>query len=125
MEQAQRISGLLPMKLELPKVGRVIELEGLAAAEQVEFRYEDWWSRARRLWLWFVAAALLAYFVAGVRPWWRTCWVILLLTFLPYCVSLATLPICNALLGGWLISMVVQRIAARFVFAPQREEVPA
>ena len=123
--KAQRISGLLPMKLELPKVGRVIELEGLAAAEQVEFRYEDWWSRARRLWLWFVGGALLAYFVAGERPWWRTCWIILLLTFLPYCVSRATMPICNALLAGWLISMVVQRIAARLVFAPQRKEVLA
>jgi tetratricopeptide (TPR) repeat protein len=118
-----RVSGLLPMKLELPKVGRVIELDGLAAAERVEFRYDDWWSRARRLWLWFVGGALVCLFAAGARPWWRTCWVVLVLSFLPYCTTLAAMPVCNALLAGWLVSVVIQRVAARLIFAPQREEV--
>lgn len=120
-----RVSGLLPMKLELPKVGRVIELDGLAGAERVEFRYDDWWSRARRLWLWFVGGGLIALFGAGARPWWRTCWVVLVLTFFPYVVSLTAMPVCNALLAGWLVSVVIQRLAARLIFAPQQEEVRA
>jgi hypothetical protein len=120
-----RFSGLLPMKLELPKVGRMVELEGLSAAEEVEFRYDDWWSRARRLWMWFVGGGLACLVIARERPWWRTCWAVLVLTFFPFCVSMATMPVCNALLGGWLVSVVLQRLAARLVFAPRRKEVLA
>jgi len=119
------ISGLLPMKLDLPKVGRVIVLEGLAAAEHVEFQYNDWWNRARRLWLWFVGGGLLGLFLAGSHPWRRTCWVLLVLTFYPYCVSMTAIPVCNALLAGWLISVVLQRLVARIVFAPREKEVLA
>jgi len=119
------VAGLLPMKLDLPKVGRVIVLEGLAAAEHVEFHYNDWWNRARRLWLWFVGGGLLALFLAGSRPWRRTCWALLLLTFYPYCVSMASISVCNALLAGWLISVVLQRLVVRTVLAPRRKEVLA
>ncbi len=120
-----RVSGLLTMKLELPKVGRMIVLEGLSAADRVEFRYDDWWSRARRLWLWFVGGGLVCLLIAGQRPWWRTCWVVLVLTFFPFCVSMAAMPVCNALLAGWLVSVMLQRLAARFVFASRRKEVLA
>ena len=121
----QRVSGLLPMKIELPKVGRVMVLEGLSAAERVEFRYDDWWGRARRLWLWFVAGGLGCLFVARERPWWRTCWAVLVLTFIPLVVSAETMAICNALLAGWLVSVVLQRVAARVVFARGKREVLA
>ena len=121
----QRVSGLLPMEIELPKVGRVIVLEGLSAAERVEFRYDDWWGRARRLWLWFVAGGLGCVFIAGDRPWWRTCWAVLGLTFIPLVVSAETMAICNALLAGWLVSVVLQRVAARVVFARGKREVLA
>ncbi len=121
----QRVSGLLPMDIELPKVGRVMVLEGLSAAERVEFRYDDWWGRARRLWLWFVAGGLGCLFLARERPWWRTCWVVLVLTFIPLVVSAETMAICNALLAGWLVSVVLQRVAARVVFARGKREVVA
>ena len=121
----QRVSGLLPMEIELPKVGRVMVLEGLSAAERVEFRYDDWWGRARRLWLWFVAGGLGCLFIARERPWWRTCWAVLALTFIPLVVSAGTMAICNALLAGWLVSVVLQRLAARVVFARGKREVLA
>ena len=121
----QRISGLLPMKLDLPIMGRMIVLDGLAAAELVEFRYEDWWSRARHLWLWCVAGGLSALFLAQGRPWWRTLWVILALTSYPLVVSAGATPVCNALLAGWLVSVVIQRVAVRLVFAARRKAVTA
>ncbi len=121
----KRVAGLLPMKIELPKVGRVVVLEGLSAAERVEFRYDDWWGRARRLWLWFVAGGLGCWFVVGERPWWRTCWAVLWLTFIPLVVSAGTMAICNALLAGWLVSVVLQRVAARLVYARGKREVLA
>jgi len=121
----KRVAGLLPMKIELPKVGRVVVLEGLIGAERVEFRYDDWWGRARRLWLWFVAGGLGCWFLARERPWWRTCWVVLWLTFIPLVVSAGTMAICNALLAGWLVSVVLQRVAARLVFVRGKREVVA
>jgi hypothetical protein len=121
----QRTAGLLPMKLDLPKVGHVLTFDGLAAPAQVAFRYEDWWSRARRLWIWFVVGGLLCAWKAGPHPWWRTCWVALLLTFWPLVVSEGAMPVCNALLGGWLVALVLLRISARLVLAPRRKEVTA
>ena len=121
----QRVSGLLPMEIELPKVGRVMVLEGSSAAERVEFRYDDWWGRARRLWLWFVAGGLGCLFVARERLWWRTCWAVLVLTFIPLVVSVETMAICNALLAGWLVSVVLQRVGAWLVFARGKREVLA
>ena len=120
-----RVSGILPMKIELPVAGRAIVLEGLFAAERVEFRYDDWWSRARGLWLWFVAGGVACLFLARRRPWWRTCWAVLVLTFIPLVVSAGTMAICNALLAGWLVSVVMQRVAARLVFARGKREVLA
>ena len=121
----QRVSGLMPMNIELPRAGRVILLEGLSAAERVEFQYDDWWGRARRLWLWFVAGGLLCLLAGGDRPWWRTCWVVLGLTFFPLVAMVSAMAICNALLAGWLVSVVLQRVAARVVFARGKREVLA
>ena len=123
-EEFTRVSGILPMKIELPVAGRAIVLDGLFAAERVEFRYDDWWSRARGLWLWFVAGGVACLFLARRRPWLRTCWAVLVLSFFPLVVSAGATPVCNALLGGWLVSVILQRIVARCVFA-KREEVLA
>jgi hypothetical protein len=125
LEDSQRIAGLLPMKLDLPKIGRMIVLDGLSAADRVQFRYEDWWTRARHLWLWFVAGGFVCLFVAGGRPWWRTCWVALALTFFPLVAMTSAMPVCNALLAGWLVSVIIQRVAARLVFVPARKEATA
>jgi hypothetical protein len=119
-----RVSGILPMKIELPMAGRAIVLDGLFAAERVEFRYDNWWSRARGLWLWFVAGGVACLFLARRRPWLRTCWAVLMLSFFPLVVSAGATLVCNALLGGWLVSVILQRIAARCVFG-KREEVLA
>jgi len=116
---------LIPMKLDLPKIGGMIVLDGLSAADRVQFRYENWWTRASHLWLWFVAGGLVCPFVARRRPWWRTCWVALALTFFPLVAVTSATPVCNALLAGWLVSLVIQRVAARLVFAPSRKEATA
>ncbi|MEA3213467.1 MAG: hypothetical protein QOE70_6524 [Chthoniobacter sp.] len=121
--QAQQTAGLLPMKFDLPKIGYQISLAGLTAAERVSFHYEDWWGRARRLWIWFVAGGLGCLAVARRRPWWRTGWAALVLTFWPLVVSPAAMPVCNALFGGWLVSLALQRLARWLVFAPRRKEV--
>jgi len=125
LKDSQGIAGLLPMKLDLPKIGRMIVLDGLSAADRVEFRYEDWWTRARHLWLWFVAGGFVCLFAAQNRPWWRTCWVALALTFYPMVTTTAATPICNSLLAGWLVSVIIQRTAVRLVFAPKRKEATA
>ncbi|MDQ3625178.1 MAG: hypothetical protein M3463_22320 [Verrucomicrobiota bacterium] len=119
------VSGLLPMKLELPRVGQPYVFDGFYNAERVEFRYEDWWARARRLWFWFIGGGLLFLRFGRARPWWHTAWAVLVLSFAPLCLSESFTAICNALLGGWLVGLVLHRVSAKFVFAPRREEALA
>src|SRR6185436_1704600 len=99
--------GLLPVTIDLPKAGPALVFEGLYAPERLVMRYDDWWSRARALWIWFVAGGFAFYLFASRRPWWRTLWAVLVLSALPLCVSAAWMPVCNALLGGWLAGLVL------------------
>ena len=117
----RKTAGLLPVTLDLPKGGRVLVFEGLFAPERVALRYDDWWSRARALWMWFVSGGVAFYLIAERRPWWRTLWAVLVLSALPLCVSAAWMPVCNALLGGWLAGLVLNRIGAWCVFRVKKE----
>jgi len=110
---AKREGGLLPVMLELPKSGNALVFHGLYAADHIQLRYHDWWSKARRLWMWFVAGGITFYFIGRARPWWRTLWVALLLSAFPLCISISAMTLCNALLGGWLSGLVLNRIAVR------------
>jgi hypothetical protein len=120
-----KTAGLLPMKMDLPKSGKVIALQGLAAPEKVSFHYEDWWCRARRLWMWLVAGGLACFVFAKRAPWWRTAWAMLVLTAWPFVISESATPVCNALLCGWLFALVIHRLTARFTLASQPREVIA
>ncbi|MCX6979267.1 MAG: hypothetical protein NTV08_00720 [Verrucomicrobia bacterium] len=117
----QKSAGLLPVTLDLPKGGRVLVFEGLFAPERVALRYDDWWSRARALWMWFVSGGVAFYLLAERRPWRRTLWAVLVLSALPLCASAAWMPECNALLGGWLAGLVLNRIGAWCVFRVKKE----
>jgi len=119
--QLGKTAGLLPVKLDLPKTGPVLVFDGLYAPERIVMRYDDWWSRARHLWMWFVGGGIAFYVFAGRRPWWLTLWALLLLSAIPLCVSAAWTPVCNALLGGWLVGLVLNRIAVRCVFRARKE----
>jgi hypothetical protein len=72
-----------------------------------------------------VGGAFISLFTARERPWWRTLWVALALTFFPLVAMTSTTPICNALLAGWLTSVIIQRVSVRLVFAPKRKEALA
>lgn len=120
--QAQlRNAGLLPVLVEIPKSGRVLTFEGLHAPENVSLRYDDWWSRARRLWLWFVLGGALFYVTARRRPWMRTLWAMLAFTALPLCFLPTWAAVCNAMLGGWLVGLVLDRVAVRFIVPVPKE----
>ena len=125
VEATTRRAGVLPVLVDLPRTGQVLAFEGLYAPERVSLRYEGWWSQARRLWMWFVAGGLAFLWLARRRPWWRTVWTIWLLTAIPLCGHPEWTDVCNALLGGWLIGLVLNRLAARFVFRTQNGEVLA
>ncbi len=116
-----KTAGILPVSLDLPKDGRVLVFEGLFAPASIVMRYDDWWSRARSLWLWFVAGGVAFYLLAPRRPWWRTLWAALVLSALPLCVSASWTPVCNALLGGWLAGLVLNRIGVWCVFRVKKE----
>jgi hypothetical protein len=119
----QKSAGLLPVALDLPKGGPALVFLGLYAPERLVMRYDDWWSRAQRLWLWFVLGGIVFYFLARGRPWWRTLWAALVLSAVPLCVSIAWISVCNALLGGWLAGLVLNRIGAWCVFRVRKEVV--
>jgi hypothetical protein len=48
-------------------------------------------------------------------------WAVLILSALPLCGLTEWTPVCNALLGGWLAGLALERIAARLVFRVQKE----
>jgi hypothetical protein len=120
----RKTAGLLPLKLDLPKTGPALVFEGLYEPERLAMDYEDWWSRAKHLWLWCVGGAIAFHVFAGRRPWLGTMWALLLLSAVPLCVSPEWTPVCNALLGGWLAGLLLDRIGAWCVFRT-RKEVPA
>jgi hypothetical protein len=116
-----RTAGLLPVMLDLPKSGPALVFDGLFAPERVVMRYDDWRSRARALWMWFVAGGILFWLLASRRPWWQTLWAVLVLSALPLCAFAAWTPVCNAVLGGWLAGLVLNRVGAWCVFRVKKE----
>ncbi len=119
------VTGLLPIKLDLPKIGNQVTFEGLSAPDHVMFRYDDWWSRARRLW-WALVLGGVAFFLVGQgRPWWNALWAVLILTAIPVCFSPASTAVCNALLAGWLLALILNRLTARLAPAARHEEALA
>ena len=120
-QRGGKVAGLLPVMLDLPKTGPALVFDGLYAPERLVMRYDDWWSRARALWMWFVSGGIAFYLIGARRPWWRTLWAVLVMSALPLCVSAAWMPVCNALLGGWFSGLVLNRVGAWCVFRVRKE----
>lgn len=114
--QPQKAAGLLPMKLELERTGTEFSFEGFQAADKLEFHYLDWWSQARRGWIWWTVGMLAFFAAARYTVWRRLVWGALLLTFLPLCIAPSMTGFCNALLVGWLTGFLIHQIATRLVF---------
>ena len=122
---AQKSAGLLPMILDLEHTGREYSFDGYYAAEKVSFHYVNWWSEARRGWIWWIAGGL-AFFVASSRSAWRRLvWGSLALTFIPVCLAQSLTGMCNELLIGWISGFIVQQIATRLLFRRRVVEVAA
>jgi hypothetical protein len=118
--QARKV-GLLPMRLDLPRVGEELVVQGFGAPEQMEVRYFAEADRSRRhRWIFLLGA--MGYLCFGGRhPWWRAAWVALALTAIPLVLWPASTATCNLLLGGWLVALVVGRLARRFIFNARTE----
>jgi hypothetical protein len=121
--QPQKAAGLLPMKLDLERAGREFSFEGLQPAESVNFHYTDWWSQARRGWIWWVAGGVAFFSFMQFGAWRRLVWGILVLTFVPLCIAQSLTGMCNALLAGWLTGFLIYQIATRLVFRRRVVEV--
>jgi hypothetical protein len=112
-------SGLLPVKLELPASGRVFEFRGNQKPETLTLRYQSWERQMAKACFWLLAGLALFWRLGRRRPWWRTFVVALALTCVPIALLPSWLSVCNALLAGWLLGLVVWllRCAARWIEA--------
>jgi hypothetical protein len=112
-------SGLLPVKLELPASGRVFEFRGNQKPETLTLRYESWERQMAKACFWLLAGLTLFWCFGRRRPWWRTFVVALALTCVPIALLPSWLSVCNVLLAGWLLGLVVWllRCAARWIEA--------
>ncbi|HSJ02490.1 MAG TPA: hypothetical protein VK956_08560 [Verrucomicrobium sp.] len=100
-------AGLMPMVLQLPVAGQVLNFEGHQKATTLQIHYVSWdWQMARTSVL-LLVGAFLFYFIGRLRPWMGTLLVVVLLTFAPQALFPTWLPSCNALLGGWLLAFVL------------------
>ncbi len=99
-----RVAGLLPIRLELPANGKVYEFAGGGEPASIDFGFTDWRVVARERWTWLALGALgfLILAAAWPRPWRRTFYAALALSFFPLIFAPSTTVTCNALLAGWL-----------------------
>jgi hypothetical protein len=118
----KRQVGFLPMKLELPKSGKQIAIEGPGAPDEIRLTYTALEARGQRHWLLFLLGAVAFLTLKGRHPWWRTAWVILQLSAIPLCFSTAATAACNILLAGWVTALFVDRLARHFIFKPAHSE---
>jgi hypothetical protein len=120
-EEARKV-GLLPMQLELPRVGEESVVQGFGAPEQLEVKYFAEADRSRRhRWIFLLGA--FGYLCFGGRhPWWRAAWVALALTAIPLVLWPGATATCNLLLAGWLVGLVFGRLARRFIFNARTEK---
>ena len=103
-ESAAGVAGLLPLRLDLPRNGVPYEFAGGGAPGTLAFRYAGWAAAARWRWVCLTLGALgfLLPAAGGARPWRRTFYAILALTFFPLIAAPSATVSCNALLAGWL-----------------------
>jgi hypothetical protein len=100
-------SGLLPVKLDVPATGRVFEFHGNQKPEPLLLRYQSWERQMAKACFWLVAGLLLFWCCGRKGTCWRTPLVILVLICLPLALLPSWLAVCNALLAGWLLGLIV------------------
>lgn len=96
-------AGILPVELDLPTAGQVLEFTGHQKAEPLVIHYVSWDWQLFRTSLLVILGALAFRLIGRDRPWMSTLFVCLLLTFVPPLLFPHLLPSCNALLLGWLL----------------------
>ncbi|WP_265592819.1 hypothetical protein [Verrucomicrobium sp. BvORR034] len=101
-------AGILPVELELPTAGQVMEFSGNQKAEPLFIHYVSWDWQLFRTSLLVILGALAFRLIGRDRPWMSTLFVCLLLTFVPPLLFPNLLPSCNALLLGWLLGFVLR-----------------
>lgn len=96
-------AGILPVELDLPTAGQVLEFTGHQKADPLVIHYVSWDWQLFRTSLLVILGALAFRLIGRDRPWMSTLFVCLLLTFAPPLLFPHLLPSCNALLLGWLL----------------------
>lgn len=96
-------AGILPVELDLPTAGQVLEFTGHQKAEPLVIHYVSWDWQLFRTSILVILGALAFRLIGRDRPWMSTFFVCLLLTFVPPLLFPHLLPSCNALLLGWLL----------------------
>ena len=103
-------SGLVPLELEIPTSGEVLTLAGQQRPAPLTLKYSSWEGEMART-SFFILLGLLAFWRLGrARCWFATLAAILVLTCVPLVFAPSVLPLCNALLLGWLIALALHLI---------------
>ena len=102
-ESPKGVSGLLPLRLDLPTNGVAYEFDGEGPGA-LDFHYTDRTVAARWRWVCLTLGALAFLFGAAgwAQPWRRTLYAVLALTFFPLIIAPSATVTCNSLLAGWL-----------------------
>lgn len=103
-------AGILPVELDLPTAGQVLEFSGHQKAEPLVIHYVSWDWQLFRTSVLVILGALAFCLIGRDRPWMSTVFACLLLTFVPPVLFPHLLPSCNALLLGWLLGFVLRLI---------------
>jgi hypothetical protein len=113
LEQRRKVSlelaksGVVLLKLETPKSGKIITLHGHQRPAEFTLRYLSWERRAVRTSLLVLLGAALFWSLRKGRIWLYTLTASLVLVCAPMLILPSWTLECSALLFGWLLALVI------------------
>ena len=113
-------SGLIPLELDLPTSGQLLNFSGTQAPEVLSLRYVSW-ERQMTLACGMMAVGGLVFVLWGRRrACLRTVLVVLVLSLGVKLVAESWLPLANAALFGWLVALGIWLVARLFARIEKR-----
>jgi hypothetical protein len=127
LDEVQSKSGLIPLDVELPQTGRLLQFQGAQAPEVLALHYISWHQQMLRAVLAMALGLALFWRLGRRRPGFLTLLVVVLTAWgAPLLLEGGLLALANALAFGWLCGLALVLLGWLFGFIrPTGNETPS